>query len=270
MEMCNYEVDLDEALAPKPENNPNEIFKRQLDFIKPDLLESKEVVILGCGSTGSSVALLLLKTGFTRFSLCDFDEVSIHNLSNQFHSREFIGRPKTDSLEALLRFQSPVKDLIVHKYDNFRSINVRDNQIYMICVDSMQARRDIYEWIADKESIAGEQYSLYVDIRVGGFKYNIYVLAPSGEHLDEYEATLKGDPPTLPCHAKSYMISSVLAASIGCQMVFDYVRLSTDSPDVIKLRDWMVFGTINNGDMMLMSNTTASQNIGLPKVVSVA
>jgi molybdopterin/thiamine biosynthesis adenylyltransferase len=263
----NYEADLDEALAPKKENDPNEIFKRQLDFIKPDRLAAKEIVIIGCGSTGSSVALLLLKTGFTTFSLCDFDEVSIHNLSNQLHSRDFVGKSKTDSLEALLKFQSPTKELIVHKYDNIEKIDYRNDQIVMVCVDSMEARRAIWKW--GRKLIENSIGIFFVDIRVGGFKYNIYAIDNNRPHWGEYEATLKGDPTPLPCHAKSYMISSVLASSIGCQMVFDYMRL-IDSEKQNELLDWMVFGSINNGDIMLMSNSTATQSVGGPKVVSVA
>jgi molybdopterin/thiamine biosynthesis adenylyltransferase len=251
-------AELDEAVHPKPENDPEEIFKRQLDFIKPENLYKKRIVIIGCGSTGSSVGLLLVKTGFTHFELVDFDKVSVHNLSNQLHSRDSIDKDKTASLEALLRFQSPVKDLHIHSYNDFKKVTYDDDCIVLFCVDSMGARRVIYEQLK-KDGWFEPGHTLFmVDIRVGGFKYNIYSVLGSN-HRTEYENSLEGDPAALPCHAKSYMISSVLASSLGCQLVFDYMRLVVEKS--FPLRDWMAFGTINNGDAMYMSNTIAAQKL---------
>ena len=40
--------------------------------------------IIGCGATGSWVALMLAKMGISNITCWDFDKVEEHNLPNQF------------------------------------------------------------------------------------------------------------------------------------------------------------------------------------------
>lgn len=46
--------------------------------------ESLHIAIIGCGGTGSNVALCLASSGFQNFTLVDFDVVQASNLNRQF------------------------------------------------------------------------------------------------------------------------------------------------------------------------------------------
>ena len=46
-------------------------------------LQSKKIVIIGCGGLGSSLAYALGSSGIGEIHLVDFDEVSVHNIHRQ-------------------------------------------------------------------------------------------------------------------------------------------------------------------------------------------
>ena len=53
-----------------------------------DLLGS--VTIVGCGATGSNLADNLVRQGFKKINLIDFDRVEEHNLNNQIYSLRIV------------------------------------------------------------------------------------------------------------------------------------------------------------------------------------
>ena len=61
-------------------NNNNSIFKRLNSCIKPEVIEDKVIYVFGCGSTGSNIVNILVKLGFRKFVLFDYDEVEAHNI----------------------------------------------------------------------------------------------------------------------------------------------------------------------------------------------
>ena len=62
------------------------------------------VGIAGAGGLGSNCAVHLVRSGFCRFSIADFDRVEPSNLNRQFYFSDQIGKKKTDMLkENLLR-----------------------------------------------------------------------------------------------------------------------------------------------------------------------
>ena len=63
--------------------------------------------IAGCGGIGGNTAVLLLRSGFRRFVLADFDAVDESNLNRQFFFKDQIGRPKTEALAENLRRIEP-------------------------------------------------------------------------------------------------------------------------------------------------------------------
>lgn len=69
--------------------------------------------IAGCGGIGGNTAVLLLRSGFRRFVLADFDDVDESNLNRQFFFKDQIGRPKTEALAENLRRIEPRCELIL-------------------------------------------------------------------------------------------------------------------------------------------------------------
>ena len=46
-------------------------------------LQTKKIVIIGCGGLGSSLAYALGSSGIGEIHLVDFDDVSVHNIHRQ-------------------------------------------------------------------------------------------------------------------------------------------------------------------------------------------
>ena len=80
-------------------------YQRVRRIINIDELKKKTVTIVGLGSLGSFMALLLAKNG-VNLNLIDFDRVSIENLSSQIYSRKDIGKYKT---KTLAKYRSSIK-----------------------------------------------------------------------------------------------------------------------------------------------------------------
>jgi sulfur carrier protein ThiS adenylyltransferase len=58
-----------------------------------------KVGIAGAGGLGSNCLLYLVRSGFCRFKICDFDRVEASNLNRQFYFCHQIGQPKVLALK---------------------------------------------------------------------------------------------------------------------------------------------------------------------------
>lgn len=66
-------------------------------------IRSVRVGVAGAGGLGSNCAALLVRCGFKRLLLADFDAVEASNLNRQFFFSDQIGKPKVDALAENLR-----------------------------------------------------------------------------------------------------------------------------------------------------------------------
>lgn len=118
-------------------------FGRQIGFVGPaDFPEALNII--GVGATGSNVALLAAKMGFTQFQIWDNDIVEAHNLPNQAYDVQHIGMPKVEALKAVLeRFNPAVKVVAHNKYfTSEEDVDLLEGPLF-VAVDSMKARADI-------------------------------------------------------------------------------------------------------------------------------
>lgn len=86
---------------------PDDFLERQSRLFGPEvnaILRDLRVAIVGCGGTGSPVAMLLLRLGVGRLLLIDKDLIEVTNL-NRVHGarRADIGHPKVDVLAREIR-----------------------------------------------------------------------------------------------------------------------------------------------------------------------
>lgn len=114
---------------------------KSLEFFDPGSVRGR-IHIIGCGSVGSSVAVLLARMGLTKITLYDFDIVEPHNLCNQMYTTHDLGKPKTQALAELLMAINPdiTTDLKVEPKgytDQMLSGHV------FLCVDNIDLRRRI-------------------------------------------------------------------------------------------------------------------------------
>ena len=70
-------------------------------------IESVKIGIAGCGGLGSNCAFNLVRSGFTRLKIVDFDILEESNLGRQFFFLDQVNMPKVDALEANLRRINP-------------------------------------------------------------------------------------------------------------------------------------------------------------------
>jgi len=67
------------------------------------------VGIAGAGGLGSNCAFHLVRSGFIRFTIADFDRVEASNLNRQFYFSDQVGQKKTDMIkENLLRINPEI------------------------------------------------------------------------------------------------------------------------------------------------------------------
>lgn len=78
-------------------------------------IESARIGIAGAGGLGSNCAAYLVRCGFRRLIIADFDVLDASNLDRQFYFMEQVGRVKVEALrENLLRI-SPDLELTVNR-----------------------------------------------------------------------------------------------------------------------------------------------------------
>lgn len=90
-----------------------------------DRIQKVKVGIAGAGGLGSNCALFLVRSGFKKFRLVDFDVVENSNLNRQFFFTAQVGRRKVDALKENLLLINP--DLEIEALpERIEKVNARD------------------------------------------------------------------------------------------------------------------------------------------------
>ncbi len=76
-------------------------------------IQSTAVGIAGLGGLGSNCAVNLVRSGFRKLILADFDKVEYSNLNRQFYFLDQVGLYKTDCLKANLLRINPDLDIVL-------------------------------------------------------------------------------------------------------------------------------------------------------------
>lgn len=104
------------------------------------------VAVIGCGATGSSMALEIAKLGVRAITLYDDDKIEPHNLCNQvLYGPEDIGRSKADiAALAIDKLTGTLPLPILQKVKSKTTTPITASHVFL-CVDSMFARKVIME-----------------------------------------------------------------------------------------------------------------------------
>lgn len=151
---------------------------RSEEILNLDKILNKTIHIVGCGATGSHLAIQLVKLGANKLILWDFDTVEEHNLTNQIWETEDIGKPKVNALiEKILKInpEIPNKNLI----NKGKWENEFLEGIVFCCVDSMELRKEIYEINAYNKSI-----KVMFDPRLGSTTGSVYTYEWNDKNID--------------------------------------------------------------------------------------
>jgi len=80
-----------------------EFHSRHLGLFDPSVLASKRVLLVGAGSVGSVLAMLLARSGVEHFTVYDPDVVSETNLCRSVYVASDVGSPKVEALARHLK-----------------------------------------------------------------------------------------------------------------------------------------------------------------------
>lgn len=114
------------------------------DILNISKIQNKKIHIIGCGATGSHLAVELVKLGANRLVLWDFDIVNPHNITNQIWTVDDIGKKKNEALvEHLIKINPELTDTKIKIKEKWTN-ELLDGIIFN-CVDSVELRKAIYE-----------------------------------------------------------------------------------------------------------------------------
>ena len=122
---------------------------RHASIFTPDMLKGIPVHVIGCGATGSNIALQLTKLGVPEIHIYDMDKVEEHNVANQIYRVEHIGAYKVHALNAILEQHKACENTRIIEHcvmvDNeYIAENGLSGYVF-VATDTMQSRKDIYD-----------------------------------------------------------------------------------------------------------------------------
>lgn len=194
---------------------------RQHDLIPLDVLHTP-VRIIGAGAIGSWTALGLAKMGIENIEIWDDGKVEAENVGPQLYGPEYVGEYKVDALSELLGAQTGISNLAgwaaryepIHPADPWQGI-------YVIAVDSMEARKRIWECHKGRLGCA-----LYIDARMAIETLCIWAMQPSVEaDFTAYSKTLFDDANSVQetCTNKATVYTAMMAGAQITKVVKDFL-----------------------------------------------
>lgn len=152
---------------------------RSDEILNVTKIRDKTIHIIGCGATGSHLAVQLIKLGANKLFLWEFDTVEEHNLTNQIWEYQDISKPKLDVLiDKLLKINPYIPK------DNLIAKGKWDGEflegIVFCCVDSMELRKEIYEINQYNPNL-----ELMFDPRLGSTTGSVYTYEWTEHNIEE-------------------------------------------------------------------------------------
>ena len=140
--------------------------------------------IIGVGGIGSHVVrhLVLLGCGVVNeLHVWDGDTVAPHNLANQIYVGRDVGQSKVSALGRHALSWGGVK---LREHPQFFNVALRPRGVVFLCVDTMQARKDIWESAIKSNA----NVPLFVESRMDATNVLIHVIDPCNKtHVTEWE-----------------------------------------------------------------------------------
>jgi len=105
----------DRSCEKKPYELIQNIFSRNSGILETAHMLDKKVIIVGCGSVGSFVALELARSGVGSFLLVDNDTLAYHNLCRHQCGLEDVGKFKVNALKQRIQHINPTVIIETHQ-----------------------------------------------------------------------------------------------------------------------------------------------------------
>lgn len=147
----------------------------------------RRVDIIGCGATGSRVALDIAKKGVQNIHIWDHDTVAGHNIANQAYGLEHVGLMKVEALASIIK-RATGTDVTPH---DERVVDQSPfGTIVFLLTDTMASRREIW----DNSLRFNLVTRLVIETRMGADSGRIYSVDPNRmSDVRAWEGTLCTD-----------------------------------------------------------------------------
>jgi molybdopterin-synthase adenylyltransferase len=108
-------------------SDDDNLFARLAPLFDVGALREARVLMAGCGSGGSQVALQLAMAGIRNFSLFDSDILEIENVIRHACGRRYLGQRKVDALADVLLDRNPDIQIERHHSDLMECADLADH-----------------------------------------------------------------------------------------------------------------------------------------------
>lgn len=199
-------------------------FSRQADIVPRQRILDCKATVIGVGAIGRQVAIQLTAIGVPHLQLIDFDSVELSNLASQGFLQKDIKTPKVDATAEFIRQVN--SDLHVEVVlDRFKRTTAAGNCVFC-CVDSITARRHIWDAVKDK-------VNFFVDGRMSAEVLRV-ITACDQKSRDDYPQTLFGqsEAHTGTCTAKTTIYCGNIAAGFMLAQFTKYLRMLPVDNDI--------------------------------------
>jgi molybdopterin/thiamine biosynthesis adenylyltransferase len=146
-------------------NDETRLFARIAPLFDVGSLSHARVLIAGCGSGGSQVALQLAMAGIRKFDLFDRDVLEVENVIRHACGRRYLGQAKVDALADVLRDRNPAIQAELHKDDLLScpdlAQHVRRSTVVILATDNDATRYRINQLCveAKKPFVVGKVFT---------------------------------------------------------------------------------------------------------------
>lgn len=120
---------------------------------KLNLIKIEEAVVVGCGGTGTWVAIFLAMSGAKKLHLMDSDDLELTNLNRLPFAEESIGMKKTEVVKTFLEKIRP--DIRIETYPNADTLTLGliSGTHMFDCTDLFSVQQKLYKWCGEKKMI---------------------------------------------------------------------------------------------------------------------
>lgn len=121
------------------------LYTRSKGLIEVGALEKRNVLIVGLGSGGASIAVELAKAGVGNFALVDFDRLELHNISRHIAGVNELGRLKTNIVRDAIWGKNPYANISTYPIDIMEDTAtierlVSETDLVIAATDSLPSR----------------------------------------------------------------------------------------------------------------------------------
>jgi adenylyltransferase/sulfurtransferase len=192
---------------------------------------SKKIVLVGCGGSGTPLAELLVRGGFTHITLIDFDVIEKSNIQRQLFLPKHIGAFKAEKLKKrLLTINSEIQcTSIVDKLSKKNIDTYLDScEIILDATDNFETR-----FLIDKYSKTHNTPWIYL----GAIKGEVICGLMDGEN-SKFEQLISKNFKNEGCEVGVLGSTTFVGASITYNILLKYLMDTKYKPTLIKFNIW--------------------------------